>query len=432
MRWLAGKLGLDRLKRAEVILPDDRFFPDPYTATPADARLIFDRVCGYMKLDPRRFDLAVLPPSAVRNAPGLYYDAGRPQIVLTLPQLADPGRLVASIAHELAYDILLQGGVIAGHEEDHEPLTDLIPVFLGLGVFLANAPVRERTANLNWNYFEINKLQINKQGYLPSRMLGYALALFAYVRGEAKPDWSRYLRPDASQPFKEGLRYLLKTGDSLFHPDTSHLAVKPPTSAEAIERLSAGSATVRAMTLHDLATLDRPPAALLDAVVGCLRDRDTDIQIAAARLVPRFGEAAHDAVSDMIWCLASRSATLRTYAAAALPVMGGPAVQVVPELTRLLEDPDEAVIDTAAAGLCQLAPLAASAVPALVEAMRIREIACHSSDTLADALIAIDPPSDVLEPLLEAIDPEIRRLMLRSLRSARSRRESDESAPPET
>src|SRR5262249_26780470 len=162
-----------------------------------------------------------------------------------------------------------------GYEEDHEQLTDLVPVFLGLGLFAANAPVRDRSyTENNWHYFKIDK-----QGYLPSRMLGYALALFAYVRGEAKPAWARYLRPDAAQPLKRGLRYLLKTGDSLFHPDTAHQPVNPPTEAEVIERLTTGSPTVRAMTLCDVATLDPPPVALIDAVVRRLRDRDTDVQI---------------------------------------------------------------------------------------------------------------------------------------------------------
>jgi hypothetical protein len=194
-------------------------------------------------------------------------------------------------------------------------------------------------------------------------MFGYALALFAYARGEVKPAWAHYLRPDAARPLKEGLRYLFKTGDSIFHPDTAELPVKPPNEAEAAERLRTGSPTVRVMTLWGIPTLHRLPVDLIDAVVYCLRDRDVDVQIAAARALPLFGDAAQGAVSDLILCLDSPSAALRNSVAAALPVIGGPAVQVVPELTRLLEDVDSAVVDTAATGLRQLAPFAASAVP---------------------------------------------------------------------
>jgi hypothetical protein len=419
MRWLAGKLGLDRLVSAEVILPEPRFFPDPYTGTPADARRIFNRVCGYMKLNSNRFELEVLPDDSIRDTAGRYHAGQRPRIVLAHGQLSDPERLVATIAHELAHDILLGGGLTTEHEEDHEPLTDLVPVFLGLGLFTANAPVRDRSySENNWHYFKIDK-----QGYLPSRMLGYALALFAYVRGETRPAWARHLRPDVAQPLEQGLRYLLKTGDTLFGPDAAKPPARPPTEAEMVERLAAGSPTVRAMTLYDIATLDLPPGRLIDAVVRCLRDPDVDVQIEAARVLPHFGAAAHAAVSDLIWCLESRSSTLRTYAAAALPVIGAPAIEVVPELTRLLQDPDPDVVDATAAGLRQLAPSAASAAPALVEAIRTNEIHCRSSDTLASALIAIDPPADVLQRLLDTIDPETRRLVVLSLRTARFQRE---------
>ena len=82
MRWLAGKLGLDRLVGAEVILPEPRFLPDPYRGTPDDARRIFERVCGYMRLDPGRFALSVVPDDSIQGAVGLYYVEERPRIEL--------------------------------------------------------------------------------------------------------------------------------------------------------------------------------------------------------------------------------------------------------------------------------------------------------------------------------------------------------------
>ena len=335
---------------------------------------------------------------------------------------------MATIAHELAHDILLGGGLITRQEEDHEHLTDLVPVFLGLGVFAANAPVRDLNISQNNHHY----FKIDKQGYLPSRIIGYALALFAYARGETKPAWARYLRPDAAQPLKGGLRYLLKTGDSLFHPDTAHQPVKAPTEAQVIERLTTGSPTIRAMTLCDVAALDPRPLRLIGAVAGRLGDRDIDVGIEAARVLALFGAAAQAAVPALIPCLVSRSATLRSQAAFALQAFGGPADQVVTELTRLLQDPDPTVVSTAAAGLRRFAPFAAAAVPALFEAIRQYEIECRSSETLAAALVAIDPPADALQPLLDELDPEIRHLVIQSLRSARLQQLSDRPASSAT
>ena len=120
-----------------------RYFPDPYSGALADARRMFVRVCGYMKVDPNRFDLDVVPDDSIRGAVGLYYQDERPRIVLAQAQLLDPERLVATIAHEVAHDVLLGGGLISPQEPDHEQITDLVPA----RIEHAQAPVFGRNSH---------------------------------------------------------------------------------------------------------------------------------------------------------------------------------------------------------------------------------------------------------------------------------------------
>jgi hypothetical protein len=49
-------------------------------------------------------------------------------------------------------------------------------------------------------------------------MLGYALAHIAWHRDEDWPAWARHLGWVMRAVFKQGLRYLEKTGDSTFKP----------------------------------------------------------------------------------------------------------------------------------------------------------------------------------------------------------------------
>lgn len=49
-------------------------------------------------------------------------------------------------------------------------------------------------------------------------MFGYVLAHLAWHRGEEKPAWAKHLRWEARANLKQGLRYLLRTGDSAFKP----------------------------------------------------------------------------------------------------------------------------------------------------------------------------------------------------------------------
>jgi hypothetical protein len=57
-------------------------------------------------------------------------------------------------------------------------------------------------------------------------MFGFALALFALMRGERNPSWSKYLEGSVSTFFKNGQKYLEKTGDG---SDLRQLVLQPTT-----------------------------------------------------------------------------------------------------------------------------------------------------------------------------------------------------------
>jgi tetratricopeptide (TPR) repeat protein len=216
MTWLADQFGLERVRRRAVILPTDEFFPEPYEATTEGVRRLLDRVARYMEVEPGRVDLdfysrrkpvafnaELIDPHS--GAAGIYDErSGRITIWLEVANLADPVDVVATLSHELAHVHLLGDRRISDSEPDHEPLTDLLTVFLGLGVFTANAVLRDR----NWHAGQWEDWSVARKGYLTARLFGYALALFAWYRGERSPGWVRHLRLDAGDSLKKGLRFL--------------------------------------------------------------------------------------------------------------------------------------------------------------------------------------------------------------------------------
>jgi hypothetical protein len=128
--------------------------------------------------------------------------------------LDDPVRLIGTLAHELGHVHLLGGRRVSPDEEDHEPLTDLLTVFLGMGIFTANSVLSESY----WQEGQVAGWSLSRTGYLTMDMYGYAFALFAWWRGEEQPAWAKHLRGDVHAAFKKGLRYLTKTGGSAFTP----------------------------------------------------------------------------------------------------------------------------------------------------------------------------------------------------------------------
>src|SRR5215469_12451402 len=60
-RHLEHVVGRRRMLDAQVILPTPEYFPDPYDGSAAAAEVLFQRVCGYMRVDPHPIDLEIFP-----------------------------------------------------------------------------------------------------------------------------------------------------------------------------------------------------------------------------------------------------------------------------------------------------------------------------------------------------------------------------------
>lgn len=223
--WLIDELGIDTLRSVEVILPTDDHFPDVYDGSRPSIRKMLERVCVYMGVDPLLIDLRFFEgedntrlhqlagDGESRNHAIGTYQLGRNgehRISLDTSQASDPQTLVATIAHELGHVILIGENRLDPDYPDHEPMTDLITVFYGLGIFNANASfVFEQ-----WTNSQFQGWRAGGSGYLSEEMYGYALALFAYVRHEADPEWSGYLSTNVKSYFKSAKKYLASTNET--------------------------------------------------------------------------------------------------------------------------------------------------------------------------------------------------------------------------
>lgn len=219
---LSRMLGRNRMLQAEVVLPDEAHFPDPYDRSVRAAEKMFSRICGYMKVDPRQIDVEVFPDETEElgrmlpywqgshsGCAGLYVhpDGENRNMVVALreSQVDDPVALVATIAHELGHVILLGGGLLDPNTKDMEPLTDLLTVLLGFGIFNATCAARFR----QWHEDRKQGWSMECLGYLPQEVFGYALARFAHERNEHRPKWLNHLSTNVRSYFRKSADWLV-------------------------------------------------------------------------------------------------------------------------------------------------------------------------------------------------------------------------------
>lgn len=166
---LIDLFGENWITEAPLVLPNKQFFPREYENTEAWARDAFGRVCELMRVDPVRVYLkfdrdpwhdlrkARVHIGETSGAAGLYHEVpreGEPSCaVISIKDslIEDPEGMVATMSHELSHVLLLGDGKIPRTMEKMEPLTDLMTVFSGFGVFTANSAHVHRSGGGGWS-----------------------------------------------------------------------------------------------------------------------------------------------------------------------------------------------------------------------------------------------------------------------------------------
>ena len=402
MRWLVRQFGMDRILHAEMVLPEESFFAEQAEATPEFARRMLDRLAGSLRVETSSIELEVFPEDDMPGVSGMY-EPGRIRIAEVL--LHDPEALAAGLARGVAHNMLARQQLLE-HCTDREWLADLLLVTLGLGILMGNAASREDHECQGHSCSSCGR----KKTFLPARMIGYAMALFAWFRGEGSPSWARYLPLDTAEALSGSLRYLRTTDDTPFRPGVVH-GGSASSLPSLLEQLDRGSPSARIAAIWELA--DGRPATpeSVDAVREFLHHRLPDLRAEAARTLGAFGSAAEPGLNELVDTLRDGEAEVRAAAAHGLGRLGLHAEEVVAELSEMLANDSEEVQCAAAVALAEFGPAAERAMPGVLSALERAAMATRytTADYLAHAIRAISSdPEARLNEFLESLDEESR------------------------
>jgi HEAT repeat protein len=328
LRWLAGEFGPRRLLEARVVEPTPQFFPEPYDESREAAAGIFRRVGDYMGVPPQRVRLEFLDEEVWQSGDYSRYEPER--VRLNERTFAEPMQLAATCAHELAHALLLGDERIAEEARDHERTTDLLMVYVGLGVIATNAAIQDGRGS---SY---------RHGYSFEREFAYALAVFAWLRGERKPGWAAHLNPSPRRVFEEGLAYLEKSGDCLVgrdeFPRIDDRLVQTPLQ-ELTEALHSPSPGRRLTSLWELQRWPALVAGAASAIAPLLNDRDVDVRREAAIALGLAGPDSAAACAALLdAALGEPAVGVRATVAGSLGRLAAPSPDCAPTLLRLLGD----------------------------------------------------------------------------------------------
>ena len=377
LRRLTRHFGARQLLDCEVLTPAT--LPASYGETRGDVEPLLQLVCRHLGVPASNYRLTFLDDSAGVQLQDFRSDeTDVARIKLSEADLPEPVRVVAVIAGQIAAHRMTCGEnpLIGPSDASGHLIADLYAVFCGLGAFQTHVAVTQvNSFSTGWETWSVSR-----QGHLPARMSGYAMALMAWARGEQKPVWADALGVDARQPFKKGLKFLHKTGDSVFQLETAE-STASTSATTMIDRLRTGSPSSRMDSLMEMQE-QSPPDVMAAAIFENLFDREATIVVLAAGALSRMGPAAGtDALEKLISLFETPEAPVRAASVfAASRVAPGPdydsgdGLTLIERTAELLQDANRDVVLSALAALGQYGEAALAhahrLVPRLAQAAR--------------------------------------------------------------
>jgi hypothetical protein len=225
--YFMEKLGKNKCDTIKMILPVKENFPIQFDGSYESIDALLKTICKIMSVNRENIILTGFSNQAddidnsLKEIMPVWYSEGRPgaagyysdqshaekvHISIKNDHLKDPISLVATITHELCHYILLNRWNLPHERDDMEPMTDLLTIYFGMGIFTANAAIQ-------FNQWQDNQRQgwsMARQGYLTLEIIGFALALWAVQKKELNPVWLKHLCTDAKAYCRQSIKYLLK------------------------------------------------------------------------------------------------------------------------------------------------------------------------------------------------------------------------------
>lgn len=203
----------------QLVLPTPAFFPGRADSVHAMAQLVFESVRHHAGLShwpcqllaPGQFAPQAYPPQAplkpVRVIPGTERSAngGAPVPFRYVPELVgNPEALIANYAQEFAHHLAASASESPPAGEDNwGHVTELVGVFMGFGIMLANTAFNVRVNSCG----SCQGPATERPGFLGRAEIAYALALFCKLKDiparHAKTHLSKALKPYFSHAMRD-------------------------------------------------------------------------------------------------------------------------------------------------------------------------------------------------------------------------------------
>lgn len=222
--WALTHFGSDMFyEHTQLVTPTDTYFPDDISniSEAEIAEKLFYQVKHHAGMDGWHCQLQPQAPNvnprvgyfAIQDTPlqplGTFsMPTNQIKTVTYDPDLVyQPSALIATFAHELGHYLSYSADTPPGGEALYEPATDLLAVFMGFGLFMANSAFNFQQTKSAFT----EGWQSQAQGYLNEQSLTYALAIFCVLKNIDNKVIETHLKKSLHRYFRRAVKDVLSS-----------------------------------------------------------------------------------------------------------------------------------------------------------------------------------------------------------------------------
>lgn len=209
LKELMGSIGPGNFLDGPLVLPDRRFFPDPWSFSRRGIDRLTRRLMqyaglGHLDVEVRFFSEIEPLPEGCESAVALFLGIEGLRCHFAIDDSVERSseNVAGVMCHEVAHAFRSHRGLSeAGSSDEEELLTDLTTVYLGFGILAANNRLRVRTSGWASGHSSYHSMSAERTGYLPVQAFTYLLGaqLVAWnLSPESVRKLSGYLETDQS------------------------------------------------------------------------------------------------------------------------------------------------------------------------------------------------------------------------------------------
>ncbi|RDE22553.1 hypothetical protein DV711_08145 [Motiliproteus coralliicola] len=213
--WLMQQFGTDHpLHQAELVLPNNDYFPGKADSHRGMAQLLLERIKQYSGLQHWPTELvnlraptanAVSDQSPTAAQPSESVPASALPVAFDPAQVNDPQALISSLLQGLTHPLLLQRPTPVGLQQGQWPLlVELLGIYLGFGI-----PITNSAFAFAGGCGSCASRAAQRQAYLSQDEALFALVIFCELKGIGCGQVTTHLKPHLKPFYKRARQQLL-------------------------------------------------------------------------------------------------------------------------------------------------------------------------------------------------------------------------------